>query len=53
MRVEPERLDRPPLAGAAASLRRALADASRGLVEREALVEIEATAALPLGAARD
>lgn len=46
MRVEPERLDRPPLSGAAASLRQALADASRGLVEREALVEMVALAAV-------
>ena len=46
MRVEPERLDGPPLAGAAASLRQALADASRGLVEREALVEMVALAAV-------
>ena len=46
MRVEPERLDRPPLAGAAASLRQALADASRGLVEREALIEMVALAAV-------
>jgi MoxR-like ATPase len=46
VRVEPERLDRPPLAGAAASLRQALADASRGLVEREALVEMIALAAV-------
>jgi MoxR-like ATPase len=46
VRVEPERLDGPPLAGAAASLRRALADASRGLVEREALIEMVALAAV-------
>lgn len=46
MRVEPERLDGPPLSGAAVSLRQALADASRGLVEREALVEMVALAAV-------
>ncbi|HSK79258.1 MAG TPA: AAA family ATPase [Thermoanaerobaculia bacterium] len=46
MQVEPERLDGPPLAGAAASLQQALADASRGLVEREALVEMVALAAV-------